>query len=171
MSTQPSSRRAPVLSIALSNILNLAALILIVGVAYLAWPMIVARFTTGTPITPTPGPATVATQRPYVPPASVPRPAVQEAAPASVPGVYDSPAQAEAAYEEAIQQAELNAAPLPNGSKATNEPPPAAPAYDPTVPEVKYEGVPNPGQGQCLHGQVFTDKGCKNPGNSSKGSK
>lgn len=133
-------------------------------------------------IAPAPEPAVVV--RPAQP-ASAPRvnpaPRPADAAPAqpapvaapdgSRSGVYDTPAEADAAYQEAIRQAELNAAPLPNGSKSTNEAPPNAPAYDPAVVEVQYEGIPNPGAGQCLHGQIYTDRGCKNPANGSKATK
>lgn len=121
-------------------------------------------------VAPQPQPASA----PRVAPAPRPAPAPAQpaqAAPEPMPGVYDTPAQADAAYQEAIEQAELNAAPLPNGSKVTNEAPPSAPAFDPNVIEVQYEGIPNPGAGQCLHGQVYTERGCKNPTNGSKESK
>lgn len=39
----------------------------------------------------------------------------------------------------------------------------AAPAVIPVIATIVPGAIPNPSLGQCLHGQVFTDQGCKNP--------
>ncbi len=124
MSTQESARRPGPVAIALSNLMSIAALVLFAGIVYLAWPMLVERFTGVAPAA-LPTAAVAPPQKPR--PVSVPRPVapVQEAAPAApmveaAPPAYtqaDAEATSIAAYEAAVIAAELNVAPLPNMSK------------------------------------------------------
>lgn len=125
MSTQESTYRPSPIAVLLSNLMSIAALILFAGIVYLAWPMLVAQFTG---VAPAALPTAVVAPPQQPRPVSVPRPQaapVQEAAPAApmveaAPPAYtqaDAEATSIAAYEAAVQEAELNVAPLPNMSK------------------------------------------------------
>lgn len=108
--TPPPPRSA----VLIHNLTNLAIFGVIVFMLYLAWPLIVERFTGVAPMLPTLPTAAVAQPRPQAP-------AQQPAAPPVAAPTPYTQATAEAiadhAYQQAIQQAELNAAPLPNDQK------------------------------------------------------
>lgn len=117
------SRPSPIARL-LSHAMTIAALVLFAGIVYLGWPLVAAQFTgVPLPMQPTPAPATVATPRPYVPPASVPQ--AQPAPAQVVPTAYtleDANRAADEAYHQAVQEAELNSVALPNASKAIEQP-------------------------------------------------
>jgi hypothetical protein len=135
MATEETTTRRPSgASMFLHNLTNVAALLLVIAVAYIAYPYVVGQLRAqlaGVPILPPLPTAQVAPQptlRPYSPPAqpAAPAPAGEVQQPAqAVPTAYtwaDAEATSTAAYNQAVQQADLNAAPLPNESKAVEQP-------------------------------------------------
>lgn len=119
MSTQQSSHRG---SMALHNLTNLLAVVFLAAAFYLfVWPLLVERFAGVTPM-PLALPTAVVAPRPYQAP---PLPQVQQpAAPVIAPTPYtmeDANRAADEAYKQAVEQAELNSAPLPNASKEVGE--------------------------------------------------
>lgn len=123
MSAQESSRPSSAVII-ITHLVNLAIFGVIVFMLWLMLPFILERLGVAptVPMLPTIPTAAVATPRPGI--RAPARPQVQP--PAVAPTPYTLPtaeAIADQAYQQAIQQAEVNAAPLPNASKAVIQEP------------------------------------------------
>lgn len=173
--TPPTPRRPMV-----DTITNLVAVGMVLIVGWLAWPMFVAEFTARTGIT------TITTAPPTLPTAAVTlpaRPSAPLSAPLAVPalpGVAQNAATAQALYDAAVEAGE----PQPN-TNLTNDPAPVVVQSKPVERMPAGENVPTsepiqPAESggifgskpvlinpqvdqQCKHGQVWTERGCKNP--------
>lgn len=173
MATNESTPARPSLFAILFNYgITLFVIGFLIVMLYLVWPMVRARIS-GMPELPTA--ALVPQARPVAP--AQPRAEDRPVAAPALPGIAQNEATATAMYNAAINAA--NAAPVPNTDSApiTAEEKPAvrehavenAPTTEPLTnqPSDDQTGarrrVPNPQAGQCLHGAVWTDHGCKNP--------
>lgn len=175
MASETPTRRPPFLAVVL-NYLSYVFLFAICGVMlFLAWPVIHARLS-GMPAVTLPTLPTAAIALPARPPAPLSAPL---AAPA-LPGVAQNAATAQALYDAAVQAGE----PLEN-TNLTNDPAPVVVQSKPVERMPAGENVPTaepvaPAESggifgskpvivnvqethECRHGQVWTEKGCKNP--------
>lgn len=132
MATEESSTRRPSMTIhniASSVIILAIGLMLVISWRPIIYPLLVGAITGAPlPIQALPTAMVVPPAARPVPPAA--RPQVQEAAPVVLPTPYTmatAEAIADEQYHQAVEQAELNSAPLPNDSKVVEQPA-AAPA-------------------------------------------
>lgn len=159
---------------------TLASLVIIVLVALMViaiWPYAKSQLATvPTILIATSAPAAtarpVATVRPITQPGTTTNTA-PTVAPITNPNVANSPSDADALVATAIAAQAAASGGVegvkesPRGSVDVNEKP--APDQSdatiilPTVAAPTDGSPPNPSKGQCLHGQVFTTRGCKNP--------
>lgn len=165
----------------MENISNLLIIVIVVGAIIIAWPLLwpifAARFGVS-PAAPGTAPApTAAIRIPQPGGGTIIEPRREPAAVTPIPGLAGNDATATAQYNQAVQQSQNGAVVLPANDHApvqliqqpaermaAGDNVPTAGPVDAGAPAVNVQQTQT-----CLHGQVWTEAGCKNP--DSKGSK